>query len=73
MDCSPSGFSVHGILQVRILEWLATSSVGELSDPGIKPVSLALQAGFYHLSRLVYWVLVVACGIFSLCCGVQDL
>ena len=23
MDCSPPGFSVHGILQTRILEWLA--------------------------------------------------
>ena len=23
MDCSPSGFSVHGILQARILEWVA--------------------------------------------------
>ena len=23
MDCSPSGSSVHGILQTRILEWLA--------------------------------------------------
>ena len=22
MDCSPPGFSVHGILQVRILEWV---------------------------------------------------
>ena len=22
MDCSPAGFSVHGILQVRILEWV---------------------------------------------------
>ena len=21
MDCSPPGFSVHGILQARILEW----------------------------------------------------
>ena len=26
MDCSPSGFSVHGILQVRILEWVAMPS-----------------------------------------------
>ena len=26
MDCSPSGFSVHGILQARILEWGAISS-----------------------------------------------
>ena len=23
MDCSPSGSSIHGILQVRILEWVA--------------------------------------------------
>ena len=25
MDCSPPGFSVHGILQVRILEWVTIS------------------------------------------------
>ena len=25
MDCSPPGFSVHGILQAGILEWVATS------------------------------------------------
>ena len=25
MDCSPPGFSIHGILQARILEWVATS------------------------------------------------
>ena len=24
MDCSPPGFSVHGILQARILQWVAT-------------------------------------------------
>ena len=23
MDCSPPAFSVHGILQARILEWVA--------------------------------------------------
>ena len=23
MNCSPPGFSVHGILQVRIVEWVA--------------------------------------------------
>ena len=28
MDCSPPGFSVHGILQARILEWVAISSRG---------------------------------------------
>ena len=26
MDCSLSGSSVHGILQARILEWVAISS-----------------------------------------------
>ena len=26
MDCSPPGFSVHGISQARILEWAAISS-----------------------------------------------
>ena len=26
MDGSPAGFSVHGILQARILEWVAISS-----------------------------------------------
>ena len=25
MDCSPTGFSVHGISQARILEWVAIS------------------------------------------------
>ena len=25
MDCSPAGSSVHGILQARILEWVAIS------------------------------------------------
>ena len=27
MDCSPPGSSVHGILQARILEWVAISSL----------------------------------------------
>ena len=25
IDCSPPGFSVHGILQAKILEWVAIS------------------------------------------------
>ena len=25
MDCSPPGFSVHGIFQARVLEWGATA------------------------------------------------
>ena len=40
IDCSPPGFSVHRILQVRILEWVAMPSSRDLPNPGIKPVSL---------------------------------
>ena len=36
--------SVHGILQARILEWVAFPSPGDLSNPGIKPRFPALQA-----------------------------
>ena len=40
MDCSPPGFSVRGILQARILDWLSMPPAGDLPDPGIEPVSL---------------------------------
>ena len=33
MDCRPSGFSVHGILQARILEWVAISFSRRSSRP----------------------------------------
>ena len=33
MDCSPAGFSVHGILQARILMWVAMPSSRESSQP----------------------------------------
>ena len=33
MGCSPSGFSVHGILQARILEWVATPFSRWFSQP----------------------------------------
>ena len=32
MDCSPPGSSVHGILQARILEWVAMPSSRESSQ-----------------------------------------
>ena len=36
MVSSPPGSSVHGILQARILEWVAFPSPGDLLNPGIK-------------------------------------
>ena len=50
MDCSPPGSSVRGILQARILEWVAISFSRGPSQPGIEPVSLAspaLTGGFF--------------------------
>jgi len=44
MDYSPSGSSVHGILQAEILVWVAFLSAGDFPNPGIKPSSPALQA-----------------------------
>ena len=52
MNCSPPGSSVHGSFQARILEWVAGSFSGDLSDPGMEPTSLASPALpgelFYH-------------------------
>ena len=41
MDCSPLSM---GILQARILEWVACPPPGDLSNPGIKARSPPLQA-----------------------------
>ena len=37
-------YTDHGILQARILEWVAFPSPGDLPNPGIKPRSHTLQA-----------------------------
>ena len=34
MNCSPPGSSVHGILQARILEWVAILPPGDLPTQG---------------------------------------
>ena len=39
MACSPPGYSVHGISQVRILEWVAVSFSGDLLNSWIQPAS----------------------------------
>ena len=43
MECSPSGSSVHGILQARIQEWVAISFSKGSSWPRIEPRPSALQ------------------------------
>ena len=44
MDYNASGFSIYGISQARMLEWVAISSPGDLSHPGIEPTSPVLQS-----------------------------
>ena len=44
VDCGPPGSFVLGILQARILEWVAIPFSRGLPDPGIEPRSPALQA-----------------------------
>ena len=47
---SPPGSSIRGISQAGILEWLSAllfPSSGHLPDPGIKPVSPAMEGRFF--------------------------
>ena len=44
MNYSPPGSSVHGIVQARILEWVAMPSSRDLPDPGIEPTTPAAPA-----------------------------
>ena len=41
--CDPMDCIVHGILQARVLEWVAFPSPGDLPNQGIESRSLALQ------------------------------
>ena len=43
MDCSPPGFSVHGISQARILEWVASSFC--------KATLVKTTISYWHLSH----------------------
>ena len=44
MDCGPPGSSVHGILQARILEWVAIPFSWDLPHLGIESKSLMSPA-----------------------------
>ena len=53
MNHSLPGSSVHRILQVRLLEWVAIPFSGDLPNSGIELQSPALQVDFFffHLSH----------------------
>ena len=48
MDCRPPGSSVHGILQVRILEWAAMASSRGLN------LTQGLNLGLLHCRQIPY-------------------
>ena len=62
MDCNPPGSSVHGILQARILEWVAMpSSRGSSQAREYNPAFPHCRQILYHLShqghpRILEWV-----------------
>ena len=52
MDCSPPGSFIHGILQARILEWVAISLPQEIFlTQGLNPGLLHCRQTLYHLSH----------------------
>ena len=62
MDCGPPCSSVHGILQEKILEWVAIPPLWDLPEPEIKPsvMSSALADGFFTTSAAPY-----SCSVFQ--------
>ena len=46
--CDPMDYTVLGILQARILEWVGFPSPGDLPSPGIKLRYPTLQAILYQ-------------------------
>ena len=55
----PMDYTVYGILQARILEWLAFPFSGKLPNPGIEPRSLTLrvdQLSHKGSLRILGWV-----------------
>ena len=47
--CNPVDYTVHGILQSRILEWVVFPFSRELPNPGIKPRSPNIAGRFFQL------------------------
>ena len=47
MDCSPPGSSVHGLLQARILEWLAITFSRRSSQPRDQTQVSCIAGGFF--------------------------
>ena len=57
MDCSLPGFSVHGIFQARILEWVAIA----FSDSILKSRDITLSTKVHLVKAVVFPVVMYGC------------
>ena len=84
MNYSPAGSSVHGILQARILEWVAISFSGVSSWPRDRSWVSHIADRFFtiwatcicmyvYLIFIYLAVLGLSCGLWTLRCGMWDL
>ena len=60
MDCSPSASSVHGILQARILEWLASAGkkIKSTLKKKKKDALLRLTNHTFHWIKSIFFLLI---------------
>ena len=49
MGCSPPGFSIHGILQARILQWVAIPFSRGTSQPRDRTLVSCLAGRFFTI------------------------
>ena len=59
IDSSPPGSSVPGILQARILEWVAIPFSRESSNLGFEPSLLHCRQILYHLSHQIFGKIII--------------
>ena len=60
--CDSMDYTVHGILQAKILEWVAFPFSSDLPNPGIEPRSLTLQADSLPIElsgKPIPWILIL--------------
>ena len=71
LDCSPPGSDVHGILQARILEWVAIFFQETFPIQGLNPGLPNCRQILYHLSHHESPIFIYL-ATFSLSCGIWD-
>jgi len=61
MDCSPPGSSIHGILQARVLEWVAFAFSMTNLDSLLKSRDITLPANIHIVKTMTFPVVMYGC------------